>query len=204
MHHNRKNFIDFSEEVKQCNSCKEIKPFNCFSLNKNSKDGIQSKCKECNKRYRNKNQNHQKAYAKEYYKENKEYFFKRNKKNRENKLNKDPLFRFEFKYRNMFRSLFKYYLKNDFKQKRRLSNSSKFEKIVGCSLSDFKEKIENRFEKGMSWDNYGKWHIDHIKPISLAETKEELIELMKIENIQPLWAVDNIRKSNKVPYENRL
>jgi len=49
----------------------------------------------------------------------------------------------------------------------------------------------------MSWDNYGEWHIDHIIPISLAKTLEEGIILSKLENLQPLWAKENILKSNK-------
>jgi len=49
----------------------------------------------------------------------------------------------------------------------------------------------------MTWKNHGEWHFDHIKPISLAKTEQELIELNHYTNFQPLWAKINIIKSNK-------
>lgn len=46
-------------------------------------------------------------------------------------------------------------------------------------------------------DNHGKWHMDHIKPVSLAKTENEIIELNRYTNFQPLWAKDNLSKGNK-------
>ncbi|AVH85447.1 hypothetical protein Rostov1_00057 [Vibrio phage Rostov-1] len=51
----------------------------------------------------------------------------------------------------------------------------------------------------MSWDNWGEWHIDHIKPV--AQFKREGITDPKIinalSNLQPLWAEENLKKSDK-------
>ena len=52
----------------------------------------------------------------------------------------------------------------------------------------------------MSFDNYGKWHLDHIYPVSLANTEEEIIKLNHYTNFQPLWAEENIRKRNRLDY----
>lgn len=74
---------------------------------------------------------------------------------------------------------------------------------TGCSLLYLKQHIENKFVEGMNWDNYGKWHIDHIKPVSLFDLKDEeqIKKCWNYNNLQPLWALDNIKKSNKINYE---
>ena len=50
----------------------------------------------------------------------------------------------------------------------------------------------------MNWDNYGEWHIDHIKPLSLAKNELDVIELCNYKNLQPLWALENIIKGNRI------
>jgi hypothetical protein len=50
----------------------------------------------------------------------------------------------------------------------------------------------------MNWSNRKEWHIDHIIPLSSAKTEEELLKLFHYTNLQPLWANDNIKKSNKI------
>ena len=68
---------------------------------------------------------------------------------------------------------------------------------LGCTAQEFKQHLESKFTQGMSWENYPKWHVDHIKPISLATTEQEAIELSHYTNLQPLWAADNLSKGNK-------
>ena len=70
-------------------------------------------------------------------------------------------------------------------------------KYIGCNWTELKEHIENKFVNGMTWDNYGKWHIDHIIPLSSSKAEEDVIRLCHYTNLQPLWAIDNLRKSNK-------
>lgn len=50
----------------------------------------------------------------------------------------------------------------------------------------------------MTWDNYGKWHIDHIVPLVSAKTEEEMYKLCHYTNLQPLWALDNIKKGDNL------
>ncbi len=72
--------------------------------------------------------------------------------------------------------------------------------LLGCSQEFFKSYIESKFISGMTWDNYGKWHLDHIVPLS----KVDLSDLKQLEkvchhtNFQPLWAADNLKKAAKI------
>ena len=78
---------------------------------------------------------------------------------------------------------------------------------LGCSVKTLQSHIEQQFEPGMTWDNYGKgpgtWQIDHIVPIKYAgkhgggPTLEEVSERLHWTNCQPLWTVDNIAKGNR-------
>lgn len=70
---------------------------------------------------------------------------------------------------------------------------------LGCSIEELKKHLENQFQEGMTWDNYGKWHIDHIKPLANYDLTNRIIflELCSYKNLQPLWLKDNLSKSNK-------
>jgi len=71
-----------------------------------------------------------------------------------------------------------------------------WEYLVGYTLKDLIKHIEKQFNNDMSWDNYGSyWHIDHIKPKSLFKV-DEIKECWALENLQPLEASENIKKSN--------
>lgn len=70
--------------------------------------------------------------------------------------------------------------------------------IVGCTPQQLKEHLESQFTGGMTWENRSEWHIDHIIPLSSAKTEEELYKLCHYTNLQPLWAEENLKKSNKI------
>jgi hypothetical protein len=73
-------------------------------------------------------------------------------------------------------------------------------KDLGCSLSEFKSHITSKFQSGMTWVNYGKWHLDHIIPLSSFNLSDrvQLLKACHYTNYQPLWPADNLMKSNKV------
>ncbi len=83
-------------------------------------------------------------------------------------------------------------------KKQGFSKDSKTADVLGCDFDTFKTHIERKFTKGMSWSNYGKWHLDHIYPISKATSFEMALKLNHYTNFQPLWAKDNISKKNKL------
>lgn len=72
--------------------------------------------------------------------------------------------------------------------------------MLGCDYPTLKLHIESQFVPGMSWENMGEWHIDHKKPLSKAQTNEDVILLNHYTNLQPLWALENISKGRKYNY----
>lgn len=73
---------------------------------------------------------------------------------------------------------------------------------LGCSIGSFRLFIENQFEPGMSWDNYGQWHLDHVIPLSSFDLTDrtQFLDAANWLNYQPLWATDNIRKGSSPPF----
>lgn len=159
-----------------------------------------------------------KEYLKEYYQKNKEKIKERGKEYYEK--NKETIREDKEKwkeYYRAFRERHKERLKEYRKERRkndplhRLTHnlrvatsrfikggkSKRTEEVLGCSFEEMKEYLEQRFSKGMSWDNYGEWEIDHIIPLASATTEEQLYELNHHTNLQPLWAEDNRSKGAK-------
>lgn len=65
------------------------------------------------------------------------------------------------------------------------------------TVEEYKAAIEATWKPGMSWDNHGEWHIDHIIPLASASSWEELIELNAPSNLQALWAEENLSKGSQ-------
>jgi hypothetical protein len=82
--------------------------------------------------------------------------------------------------------------------------SAPTQELIGCSTDDLKAHLESQFVEGMSWDNYGEWHIDHIKPCASFDLTdpEEQKTCFHFENMQPLWAFDNLIKGDR--YEESM
>ena len=205
--------------MKICAKCKEEKELINFSKNKMKKDGFQSECKICTKFYckqhYDKNIDKRRKEAREYYFINKDFLNEKTKTYRLNNVEKikewakKSRLKNTEKYNKYYRdrrsrdSLFKLThdtrsrIGNSFRRNGYTKKSQSY-KILGCSYKDFKIHLEKQFTKGMSWENQGEWHLDHIYPVSLAKDEEELIRLNHYTNFQPLWAIDNFKKGNKI------
>lgn len=70
--------------------------------------------------------------------------------------------------------------------------------LVGCPVGFLRSYIEGKFEKGMSWDNYGAWHVDHIRPCASFDLsdKEQVLQCFNWRNLQPMWASENSSKGS--------
>lgn len=71
-------------------------------------------------------------------------------------------------------------------------------RMLGCSIRQFRKWLQSKFLPGMTWQNYGRWHIDHVRPLSSFNLRDarQLAKACHFSNLQPLWAEDNLRKSN--------
>ena len=184
--------------MKTCTKCGINKEFCDFRYRKD-REVYYSQCKECEKKYKKKQYNnnlvYNKEYRKKYYQENKENIisnvinYQKLNGSWMKKYNSNPLFKLNHNIRCRIRKFLK--IRNFYKK-------SRTSEIIGCSQSELRIFLEQKFQPEMSWENYGDWHIDHIIPLSSAKTEEEIYELCHYTNLQPLWAQDNLIKSNKI------
>lgn len=87
--------------------------------------------------------------------------------------------------------------------KGRVKDSSAL-KLIGCTLPEFKAHLEKQFKTDMSWSNYGKWHVDHIRPCASFDFNDpvSLSQCFHYTNLQPMWKLDNIKKNSN--WEGKL
>lgn len=214
-------------QLKICTKCGLNLPYCNFYKNKNNKDGLMYHCKQCSKKYTSDNKdilsksgkkyykkNYDKilTYTKNYFQNNKERINKRlrdryssdieyrnkcidrvlsrkdvvNKQLRE-KYNTDTVYRIKCCLRSRFYQLVK-------------NKSDSIINIIGCTIDELIIHLENQFQPGMTWDNHGVWHIDHIIPCAAFNLtkEEEQKKCFHYTNLQPLWAKDNISKGTKI------
>ncbi len=84
-------------------------------------------------------------------------------------------------------------LKNNYKAAKTMA-------LAGATAEIVRAHIESLFQEGMSWANYGQWHIDHVIPFAAFDMSQESHQrqVCHYTNLQPLWAKDNLRKSSKI------
>ena len=171
--------------TKRCPKCQEEKPQTSEFFYRDSKrpSGFSPHCKSCRKSY-----GQYPERKRKWYQENKSKVIKRVVENRRKKRQSDPLTRVAESLSANLRNA----LQGKSKGQRTLD-------YLSISIDEFKSYIEKQFTEGMSWDNYGDWHLDHIQPIcSFDHSDEEQIKkCWHYSNFQPLWAEDNRKKSGK-------
>jgi hypothetical protein len=186
--------------TKICCRCGEERSVTEFRKDSSKKDKLRPECKICLKTsemiFRNENPKEMGERLKKFYEKNpdkrkkyRERYRSRKQERKKERTETDPTYNLVNRMRCR---LWKY-----LKIHKIYKNNSTFE-IIGCTPSELKEHIEKQFIDDMNWDNKGNWHIDHIIPLSSAKTEVELMKLFHFSNLQPLWASDNIKKSNKI------
>lgn len=188
--------------LKWCPKCKSVKKVEEFSKSKSATYGLDSACKECRNMYarerrldfpdkvkeirrtsRNKHAEESRRKKKEWALKNKDHI----REYKKDRYNNDPKYKLAAVCRQLVRRMFK---------STGVKKCYKTQEILGYTSIELKEHIEKQLRPGMTWDNYGDWHIDHIIPISSASDLDEGIKLSRLDNLQPLWAMENILKGD--------
>jgi hypothetical protein len=182
--------------------------------NKLYRESNPQKTKETTQRYRTRNREKILIANKEYRQKNKDKIKEYQSKpeviarRRANKLNNKEKINANKRYKEKLRRNIDPTYKLITNQRTRITGilkkhkTSKTLDLLGCSAQFLRTYIEDKFLEGMTWDNYGKygWHVDHITPCSSFDLTD--IEQQKMcfhyTNLQPLWAIDNLKKSNKI------
>ena len=163
------------------------------------------KIRETQKKYKNNNKekitNLNKNWAINNPNKIKESAKKATKKWRENNPSKSKESLKKYYLKNKYRNAYRYILKNSLKRFGEIKEGHTIE-LLGYSALELKEYIESLFTEGMSWDNYGEWHIDHIRPIASFERGTPMNIVNRLINLQPLWATT--REINGVIYIGNL
>lgn len=186
---------------KFCKKCNQEKPVCDFYKDSTKKSGFASSCKECRAKYYRKNREKAKANNAKYRRENPEKIKERKAKyRRENREKINENFKKCYKNDENFkiRVLLRHRVLESLKAQS-AKKSNKTLELIGCSVNELWEHLEGQFTDGMTRQNHGEWHIDHIKPCSafdLTDPKQQK-ECFNYKNLQPLWAQDNLKKSNK-------
>lgn len=177
----------------KCRTCKLTKDKDFFYKDKTRYSGLSSECKEC-RSIRGSNSTKSGYYTSEKYKkyfaESKEKIYAKRKANGW----KYPIKGSSGQLLQYMRNRIYYAIKKGKKSKTTID-------LLGISsIEELWIFLEKKFQDGMSRSNYGEWHVDHIKPCSLFDLSDpqQQAECFHYTNLQPLWAVDNLRKSNKV------
>lgn len=85
-----------------------------------------------------------------------------------------------------------------------------WETLVDYTIDQLRNHLEKQFKPGMTWENYGQWHLDHKVPLSVHNFQSpediDFKQAWALKNLQPLWSIENIKKSNKLtkPFQPSL
>jgi len=182
----------------------EKREYNKIYFQKHKKE-IVKKRKEYLKKYYKNNKKRIQRYKKKYRQENRQKLaLKRHQdyiKNKENILEHNKRYLKKYRQNNAnyrLRCILRKRVYSALKHKSKFNSTLK---LLGCSINKLKRHLEKQFQKGMSWNNYGKygWHIDHIKPCYSFDLSQPIQQkkCFHYSNLRPLWADENLKRPRK-------
>lgn len=140
-----------------------------------------------------KNREHLKEYHKNYQKENKDHIKKVKREYEKTRKSKDPV----YKLIGNFRTAIYIVLKEN-----NMTKYGHYFDALGYTPMDLVNHLSSQLNDGMTWENYGEWHVDHKIPIASFKfhhmNDPEFKKCWSLENLQPMWGTENIKKSNHI------
>ena len=198
----KKKVLQIAKEMKYCRFCERklrvSEDFYKYRRKNSDRIEVMNKCKECHKAFRKKYAKRTKFFRKDNAQRCREYRQNHPERYREQKR----------KYIARKRATDKNFLVQDriscqvyqFLKRKNLHKTNSFWKSVNYTPEELRKSLESQFWYGMDWDNYGDWHIDHIKPKSKFKIEEygdeQFHECWSLANLQPLWEEDNLLKGD--------
>ena len=197
--------------MKTCTKCNKSKALTEFYKRSDRPCGLKSRCKVCmnarKKKWKQNNpekvnatnrkwqqNNPEKARASRRKSQQRPEYKKRLSARRKERYRTDPLYRIK----RILRTRLRHALKGN-------SKSVSTMKLLGCSYSHAKDHLEKQFQPGMTWENHGTWHVDHMMPCNSfdLEDPEQQRRCFHYTNLQPMWGKENISKGDSILY-NRV
>lgn len=191
---------------KMCSKCKVSKPLEQFPRGKKYTDGRRGVCKTCDSSYSRvfpvKEGEYECNMCNKILSFTEFYKCSQNKNGLRTVCKScNPINNFKYKYDTNSNLRIAHNLRTRIRKALKLEiKSANTIELLGCPIQDLTKHLESKFTEGMTWENYGKWHIDHIRPCASfnLEDPEEQKRCFHWTNLQPLWARDNIVKGSRV------
>jgi hypothetical protein len=158
-----------------------------------SKPEVKERKKETHKKWLSENKDKWNEYIKEYREKNVDKIRKIKRDYERTRKANDPLYKLVANFRTAIYTVLK---------ENNMDKYGHYFEILQYSPEELSIHLENQFTEGMTWENYGEWHVDHKLPITVFNFQEigdnEFMRCWGLDNLQPMWADENIRKSNKI------
>lgn len=202
-----KNFYKLKSGIFEpaCKLCKNKRSQKNYSENK-------ERHKKLCRGWYDKNIEKVKLYSSDYFQQNKERLsikhkdWERNNRDRVNELHRNWYNLNQDKLNSIKKRIRRTFSMRIWKALKFRTEFREMKMIFGYTTDELISHLESKFQNGMTWKNYGRWHIDHIRPVCSFKyesiTDPEFIECWSLNNLQPLWAADNWSKGGKYDPNN--
>ena len=201
---------DLKLSNRRCVKCGKSKPLSEYYADKSKSGGLRNDCKSCvrlrQREWNARNRGLIKEHNRAYYEQNRDSVLAQvadyRKSHQEERNDRDRA-RFwaepRIRVSHAVAGVIRYSLRAG-----NGKNGRRWQRLVGYSLEALMDHLESLFQAGMTWENYGQWHVDHIIPIAAFEFSSpddpEFMTCWALDNLQPLWASDNCAKGARLDW----